>query len=155
MAASLLPNGATINSKKGLSQRTDGTVWSGPFLERMRAHYSNVELIILDDNPIYMIAAAMLYLITQIFGLVAPCRELPFGDFFIIMGGDLGQLAPVKGVSLASLINAPGRNGLLSSELRGRLADFGMSRESAVDSAYYTRSGACAVSSIFLVGVMC
>ena len=33
------------------------------------------------------------------------------------------------------------RNVLLSSEMRGRLADFGMSRESAADSAYYTSRG--------------
>jgi serine/threonine protein kinase len=33
------------------------------------------------------------------------------------------------------------RNVLLSSEKRGKLADFGMSRESAADSAYYTSRG--------------
>jgi serine/threonine protein kinase len=32
-------------------------------------------------------------------------------------------------------------NVLLSSEMRGKLADFGMSREAAADSAYYTSRG--------------
>jgi hypothetical protein len=102
VAASLLPKGFTINSKEGLGINPKDHIWSGAELERKRTAYSNVELVIMDEYS--MISAAMLDLIDRCFRLVARdpgCQAQPFGDFSIIMGGDFGQLAPVKGASLA------------------------------------------------------